>query len=130
MAVFFFYHKIVSPANMEPLYLTQIYIGTRDKYTEITKSLWPIFPNLWTFFSCHRCNFLIQNSELHVNLDLFEIYITLISYVIQTLILCFMPTPNEGRSHGPHFSGVSMWILYCGNPFFSQQIMIFHITCC
>ena len=78
-------------------------IDTRDKHTDIIGSLGK-FSNLWTFF----CTLWLLNSnlsELHINLELFEIC------VIETLIFL----PNELGSTRTYFYtlhvGVYWWSL-------------------
>ena len=67
-----------------PLCITQMYTA---KYAEIIRLLCIMFSNLWAFISVwHTCDFLIL-CELHMNPHLFEICVTLIFYIIQTLTL-------------------------------------------
>ena len=81
---------------IEPSYCTEICIDT----------LWQKFSNVWTFLSLRHMR--LHNSnlfELHVKLDLFEICVTLILYVILALILYLSARcPVSSCPHGPIFA--------------------------
>ena len=63
----------------------------KAEHVKITWSFWPIFSNIWTLLSLSHLGLNSNFSELHVNLNLCQIYVTYRVYLmweIWILILC------------------------------------------